>query len=117
MPKHENIDQYIRDCAAPVVPLLEDLRAFVNSTLHGATERMQYGAPVFFNAENAPVIYLFGSHDHVNFGFLKSAELSDPQGVLRGSGKPSKHVKIIPGRPIDKSTLRNFIKQCEIMTP
>ncbi len=117
MPKHANIDQYIGDCAEPVVPLLKELRAFIHTTLPNATEAMQYGAPVFINANNAPVIYLFGSRDHVNFGFLRSAELSDPQGILQGSGKPSKHVKIFPGQPVDKPTLRAFIKQCEIMMP
>jgi len=116
MPKYTSIDQYIDDCSEAVIPLLHELRAFVHKTLPGAKEGMQYGAPVFFNSNDVPVIYLFGSKEHVNFGFLKYAELSDPDGLLQGSGKPSKHVKIGPGEQIDKSTLRKFIKQCESIT-
>ena len=116
MPKHKRIDDYIDGCTETVAPLMETLREFVHQTLPGASEGMQYGVPVFRNANKVPVIYLFGSRDHVNFGFLKSAELSDPHGVLEGSGKPSKHVRIFPGAPIDEPTLRAFVKQCETMS-
>ncbi|MGB5286955.1 MAG: DUF1801 domain-containing protein, partial [Ignavibacteriaceae bacterium] len=87
--KHETIDDYMRGCSPGVVPLLEELRTYVHATLLGATEDMQYGVPVFLNAHGVPVIYLFGSKKHANFGFLKSAKLSDPDGILKGSGKPS----------------------------
>ena len=117
MPKHESIDDYIDGCTETVAPLMEALRAFVHQTLPGATEGMQYGVPVFYNANKVPVIYLFGSWDHVNFGFLKSADLSDPEGVLEGSGKPSKHISMFPGAPIDEPTLRAVVKQCETLSP
>ena len=111
--KNETVDDYIGSRSAEVGPLLEDLRGFVHATLPSATEDMQYGVPVFFNAHGVPVVYLFGSKKHVNFGFLKSAELTDPDGILRGSGKPSKHIRVIPGRPIDEETLTEFVRQCE----
>ena len=110
--KHDNIDDYIGDCTTEVVPLLEDLRGFVHDTLPGATEDMQYGVPVFLNAHGVPVVYLFGSKKHVNFGFLRSAKLNDPNGVLRGSGKPSKHIRIVPSKPVDRARLTEFVKQC-----
>ncbi|MCY6383490.1 DUF1801 domain-containing protein [Hoeflea prorocentri] len=117
MPKHKTIDEYIRDCPDAVQPLLETLRAFIHETLPGAGEGMKYGAPIFYNANKVPVIYLFGGRDHVNFGFLKSAELCDPDGVLKGSGKPSKHLQVFPDRPIDQSVLINFVRQCDDMKP
>ena len=117
MPKHATIDEYIADCTQAVAPLMEELRTFIHETLPGAAEGMSYGAPVFFNANKTPVIYLYGSKDHVNFGFLKYTELSDLNGVLQGSGKPSKHVKIHPGKRVDKAMLREFIKQCETLEP
>jgi hypothetical protein len=67
------------------------------------------------NANGVPVIYLFGSKRHVNFGFLRSSELMDPHSVLKGSGKPSKHIKVFPEKPLDKKLLRQFIRQSEIM--
>ena len=85
------------------------MRNYVHATLPGATEDTQYGAPVFLNAHGVPVIYLFGSKRHVNFGFLRSAELIDPNGILRGSGTPSKHIRVIPGKLIDKAKLAEFV--------
>ena len=111
--KNQTVDDYIGARSAEVRLLLEELRGFVQATLPGATEDMQYGVPVFLNAHDVPVVYLFGSKKHVNFGFLRSAELNDPNGILRGSGKPSKHIRVIPGQPIDKETLTEFVRQCE----
>ena len=111
--KNETVDDYIGSRSADIVPLLEDLRRLVHATLPGATEAMQYGVPVFLNAHSIPVIYLFGSKKHVNFGFLRSEELSDPNGILKGSGKPSKHIRVIPGKPVEKATLARFVRQCE----
>jgi len=96
---------------------LKELRAFIHAAMPGATEGMQYGAPFFMNAHGTPVIYLFGSKRHMNFGFLRSSELTDPQGVLRGSGKPSKHIKVFPDKPFDKELLLDLINQCKRMQP
>ena len=115
--KHEAIDDYISGCSPEVVPLLEELRNYVNATLPGATEDIQYGVPVFLNAHGVPVIYLFGSKKHANFGFLKSTELSDPDGILKGSGKPSKHIRVLPGKPVDEVLLSEFVMQCGGIEP
>jgi len=111
--KHNNIDDYISGCSPRVVPLLEELWNYVHATLPGATEDMQYGVPVFLNADGVPVIYLFGSKRHLKFGFLRSANLTKPDGELRGSGTPSKHIRVVPKNPIDRVKLTNFVKQCE----
>lgn len=110
--KTDTIDAYIGKCSAEVAALLQEMRRFIHDTLPGATEGMQYGAPVFYNASGVAVIYLFGSKAHVNFGFLKSAQLADPVGVLKGSGTPSKHIRIYPDKPVDEELLRGFVKQC-----
>lgn len=111
--KCDKVDDYIGKCKPAVLPLLEELRAFIHTTLPGSTEDMQYGVPVFLNTHGVPVLYLFGSKKHVNFGFLRSAELSDPDGILEGSGKPSKHIRIVSGQPVDWASLTGFVTQCE----
>lgn len=92
--------------------MIGDLRSFVHATLPGASVDLDYGVPVFLNSHGVPVLYLFASKRHVNFGFLRSADLSDPDGLLKGSGKPSKHIRILPGKPIDKDMLAGFVTQC-----
>jgi hypothetical protein len=46
---------------------------------------------------------------HVNVGFFRGAELSDPHDLLEGSGKFMRHVKLRPGRDVDAAALRHLI--------
>src|ERR1700746_1093356 len=38
---------------------------------------------------------------HVNVGFFPGAEIADPKGILVGSGKFMRHVKLVPGCDCD----------------
>ena len=46
---------------------------------------------------------------HVNVGFFKGAELPDPAGLLQGTGKAMRHVKLRPGELVDENALRALI--------
>jgi hypothetical protein len=47
---------------------------------------------------------------HVNVGFFQGAALSDPAGLLQGSGKFMRHVKLQPGTATDAAALRRLIE-------
>jgi hypothetical protein len=47
---------------------------------------------------------------HVNVGFFRGAEMADPQGLLQGSGKFMRHVKLGPGHRIDDEALAALIQ-------
>jgi hypothetical protein len=47
---------------------------------------------------------------HVNVGFFRGAELGDPAGLLEGTGKYMRHVKLRPHRPLDSAALRVLIE-------
>ena len=47
---------------------------------------------------------------HVNVGFFRGAELSDANGLLEGSGKFMRHVKLRPDLEIDASALEKLIE-------
>jgi hypothetical protein len=46
---------------------------------------------------------------HVNVGFYCGAALEDPAGLLEGSGKYMRHVKLRPGQEIDSRALSALI--------
>jgi hypothetical protein len=46
---------------------------------------------------------------HVNVGFFRGAELADPEGLLEGTGKFMRHVKLRPGRDVDGTALMKLI--------
>ena len=47
---------------------------------------------------------------HVNVGFFRGAELPDPDGLLEGTGKMMRHVKLRPGRSLDETALSALIE-------
>ena len=47
---------------------------------------------------------------HVNVGFFRGAELSDPSNLLEGTGKFMRHVKLRPERDVDANALMKLIE-------
>jgi len=47
---------------------------------------------------------------HVNVGFFQGAGLPDPAGLLQGSGKCMRHVKLKPGMATDAAGLGALIE-------
>ncbi|WP_254621078.1 DUF1801 domain-containing protein [Sphingomonas sp. CL5.1] len=46
---------------------------------------------------------------HVNVGFFHGAALPDPAGLLEGTGKRMRHVKLRYGKPVDEDALGALI--------
>lgn len=46
---------------------------------------------------------------HVNVGFFRGADLDDPHGLLEGTGKFMRHVKLRPDEPVDADALGTLI--------
>jgi hypothetical protein len=58
---------------------------------------------------DAPFGYVGAFKSHVNVGFFYGALLEDPAGLLEGTGKRMRHVKLRPGREVDAAALGNLI--------
>lgn len=59
--------------------------------------------------EDAPFAYVGVFRAHVNVGFFHGAALPDPTGLLQGTGKYMRHVKVKPGIPLDGASLEALI--------
>jgi hypothetical protein len=53
--------------------------------------------------------YVNAYTDHVNVGFFFGALLKDPAGLLEGTGKRGRHVKLWPGRAVDAGDLARLV--------
>jgi hypothetical protein len=71
-------------------------------------ELMHDGCPVAC-VRDAPFGYVNTFRSHVNVGFFNGAVLRDPAGLLEGTGKRMRHVKLKPGFEIDSSSLTALI--------
>jgi hypothetical protein len=59
---------------------------------------------------DAAFAYVNAFTAHVNVGFFRGAELADPHGLLEGTGKFMRHVKLRPDNDVDAAALRKLIE-------
>jgi hypothetical protein len=59
---------------------------------------------------NVPFGYVNVHSRHVNVGFFQGATLPDPAGLLQGTGRFMRHVKLGPGRVVDPGALTRLIE-------
>lgn len=71
-------------------------------------ELVHDGCPVAC-VEDAPFGYVNAFTSHVNVGFFRGAVLEDPAGLLEGSGKRMRHVKLKPDRELNSAALSDLI--------
>lgn len=72
-------------------------------------EIMHDGCPTAC-AQDAAFGYVAVFMAHANVGFFHGAELEDPTGLLQGSGKRMRHVKVKPGVDLDDGSLDALIR-------
>ena len=75
----------------------------------GANESIKWGTPVYEN--NGPVCFLCKGKGFIalQFGSIGTS-LKDPDGLLEGTGKKMRHVKIRPGEDIRKQEFTSWVK-------
>lgn len=58
---------------------------------------------------DAAFAYVNAFTAHVDVGFFRGAEIADPAGLLEGTGRFMRHVKLGPGRDVDATALKQLI--------
>ena len=59
---------------------------------------------------DAAFAYVDAFKAHVNVGFFRGAEIADPEGLLEGTGRFMRHVKLGPQRAVDATALMELIE-------
>jgi hypothetical protein len=100
---------YVRDDNPVVRKVVRALRSFVKGTVPGTRETVNaWGIPTF-EAKNPFCFYMVGKN-HVTFGFHYATSLEDPQGLLEGTGKNIRHVKLRSLDELKQRGLRELVQ-------
>ena len=59
---------------------------------------------------DAAFAYVDAFRAHAGVGFFRGVELPDPDGLLEGTGKLMRHVKLRPGERVDEEALERLIR-------
>lgn len=79
------------------------VEVYIVSLLYGPTHRMKDG-----------ICYIGVIKDHVNLGFIRGSELSDPQKIMEGTGKQMRHIKIRNVSDLLRPAIRAYLQEaCE----
>jgi hypothetical protein len=73
------------------------------------TELLHDGAPTAC-VNGAAFAYVNVFRTHANVGFFNGAALPDPAGLLEGTGRSMRHVKLRPDSAVDDAAMRALIR-------
>lgn len=107
--RHEPaIDAWLRAQRDDLRPLAETWFARLRQCGGDVRELMHDGCPTAC-VNDAAFGYVNAFKDHVNVGFFFGALLLDPAGLIEGTGKRGRHVKLRPGREVDSVALARLV--------
>jgi hypothetical protein len=89
--------------------IANQLRLFVKKTLPQSKEGINpWRIPIF--ESNGPICYYMAGKNHITLGFIRGTSLPDPEGLLEGTGKNLRHVKIKSTDDLMRKGLRELLK-------
>lgn len=113
MPKmkaYASFDDYLRDQSPRNQAIIRALRRFVRSTQPQLTESVKWSNGCWL-AGTEPVAYVYADKPWVQFGFLTGSSLADPSGLLEGTGRYVRHVKVRTVGDIDRGAFGALLRQ------
>jgi len=107
--KHDPaIDRWLRAQRDDLRPFVQTWFTRMRACGDDVRELMHDGCPTACVGD-AAFGYVNAFKDHVNVGLFFGALLNDPAGLLEGTGKRGRHVKLRPGREVDATALAALI--------
>ena len=104
------IDAWMKEQTGELGSIAQEWFDVIRERGDDVRELMHDGCPVAC-VEDAPFSYVDAFKAHVNVGFFHGASLPDPAGLLEGSGKYMRHVKLRPGVVGDSAGLDRLIDE------
>ncbi len=113
MPKmkaYASFDAYLRDQSPKNQTIIRALRRFVRSAEPQLVESVKWGNGCWL-AGTEPVAYVYADAGWVQFGFLTGSSLADPDGLLEGTGRYVRHIKVRRAGDIDRAAFGALLRQ------
>ncbi len=110
MKSYETFSLWAADQLTKQKRMISALRKLVKKAAPSLTESVKWGNGVWLG-EEWPVAFLHAKDDHLQFGFFGGSGLSDPKGLLQGSGKYVKHIKVYTMKDINEAAFTRLLRQ------
>ncbi len=107
--RSQDVDRLLLEIDPPQRGVARALRALILETGSGLQEKMMYSVPWYRG--NAYVCAIAAHTDHTNLEFYRGASLRDPAGLLEGTGKNLRHVKLSTVDDVRRASLRALLRE------
>ena len=94
-------------------PIVDHLRRLIGSVLPEAHEVIYHDALGYGRTDSGfdRILYVTVFEKHINLGFFYGGFLNDPEGLLIGSGKRMRHIKIRSIQDGDNPAIKSLLEQ------
>ena len=107
------VEEFLASYSIEVREMALATRRLVLDTIPGAVERVETGHKLinYGSGERMAeqICYIAPLKSTVNLGFFQGTRLPDPEGLMEGTGKLLRHVKIRRVEDVEKPGLRELI--------
>jgi hypothetical protein len=110
MKAYATFDDYLEDQTRSNRATILALRKFVKQTAPSLVESVKWGNGCWVKGK-IPVAYVYSVPDYVQFGFFMGSALKDPKGLLEGSGRYVRHIKVHKPSEIDARAFAALLRQ------
>lgn len=109
----EQVQVWLESLPSGKKPLIEALRRLIGSAAPDAHEIIYHDALGYGPTDSGfdRIVYISVFEKHLNVGFFFGGFLPDPEGLLVGSGKRMRHIKIRSLQEIENSALTSILAQ------
>ena len=105
----KTVEAYIASRTGLLRDTMTHLDTIARKAAPKATATVKWGQPVY--EQNGPVAWMKASAKHVSFGFWRGAQLTDPKGLLEGSGELMRHIKLGSPADVPKTQIAAWMKE------
>ena len=116
MKTYASFDDYLRDQAPKNQTIIRALRKFVRQREPKLTEAVKWGNGCWLG-QTHPVAYVYSADGYVQFGFFRGSSLKDPHGLLDGTGRYVRHIKVHTRAEIDERAFGALLRQAARARP
>lgn len=104
---NKEVTAYIAKAPKDQEVLLNTLRSLIFASVPVTSEAIKWGRPVYSTTKN--FAYLKSEKAYVTLGFFDTDGLKDPKGLLQGTGKSMRHVKLRTVSDIDEALFERWL--------
>ena len=112
MDKNKEVTEFIKNTEKEQQGLLTVLRDLIIKAVPEATEQFKWSRPVY--AADKDFCYLKTAKNHINLGFFNFEKIEDPEGLLGGTGKQMRHIKISTKEDIKVEVFTKMLQQAAV---